>query len=152
MSQSHHYLEDLEPGRVFGSRSYTVTDDEVRQFATAYDPQPFHLDHDAARDSFFGGLAASGWHTAAITMRLLVEGELRPAGGMIGAGVDELKWHRPVRPGDCLRVRTEILETRPMRSRTDRGLAKMRVTTLDQAGEPVQSFLTHVLVPRRTAD
>lgn len=145
----HRYFEDMEPGLVFGSPPYQVTAEEICRFAADYDPQPFHLDHEAALESFFGGLAASGWHTAAITMRLLVEGELRPAGGFIGAGVEALKWHRPVRPGDTLRVRTEVLETRPMRSRTDRGLVRMSVTTLDAAGEPVQSFLTNVLVPRR---
>ena len=96
-------------------------------------------------------LAASGWHTAAATMRLLVEGELRPAGGIVGAGVDELRWPRPVRPGDELRIKSEILEVRPSRSRPGQGLIKVRTTTFNQNGEAVQIFTGNFMVPRRPA-
>ena len=97
----------------------------------------------------FRGLAASGWHTAALTMRLLVEGELKPAGGIIGAGFDEFRWPRPVRPGDELRVESEVLEVRPSKSRPDQGLIKVRTTTLNQNGEPVQILVANLVVPRR---
>lgn len=143
------YLEDFAPGRIFTSPSYEVTAERIKDFAGEFDPQYFHLDEDGARGSFFEGLAASGWHTAAITMRLLVTSDLRPANGVIGAGVEELKWHRPVRPGDVLTVRAEVLETRPMRSKPGFGLCRMKVTTLDAAGLPVQTFHTPLVVVSR---
>ena len=101
--------------------------------------------------SIFRGLAASGWHTAALTMRLLVDGELKPAGGIIGAGFDEFRWPRPVRPGDELRVESEILEVRPSQSRPSQGMIKVRTTTLNQDGEAVQIFVGNLVVPRRPA-
>ncbi len=143
------YLEDLAPGQRFGSGRLTVTEADIIAFATTFDPQPFHLDEAAARGTIFRGLAASGWHTAALTMRLLVDSEFRPAGGIIGAGMDELRWPRPVRPGDTLRVEVEVLETRPSRSRPDQGLVKTRTTTLNQRDEPVQVLVANLLVPRR---
>ena len=103
------FFEDYEVGQKFGSRTLAVTAEGIKAFAAQFDPQPFHLDEAAARASFFGGLVASGWHTAAMTMRLLVDGELRPAGGTIGAGGSDLRWPRPVRPGDVLRVESEVL-------------------------------------------
>lgn len=142
-------LEDFAPGQVFGSGTHPVTAEAIKEFAGTWDPQPFHTDEAAAAASFFGGLAASGWHTAAITMRLLVTGEFHPAGGFVGAGLEELKWLRPVRPGDVLSVRTEVLEARPMRSRPGYGLVRIRVDTLDQHGEAVQTFTSPVVVPRR---
>ncbi len=108
------YFEDLTVGRKFGSGTVRVERDRITDFAAEFDPQPFHLDEDAARGSLFGGLAASGWHTAAMSMRLLVASTFRPAGGIIGSG-GELTWSRPVRPGDTLRVETEVLEARPSR-------------------------------------
>ncbi|MDI3307836.1 MAG: MaoC family dehydratase [Acetobacteraceae bacterium] len=144
-----YYLDDLAPGQRFGSGRVTVTAADITAFATAFDPQPFHLDEAAARGSIFRGPAASGWHTAALTMRLLVGSEFRPAGGIIGAGMDELRWPRPVRPGDTLRV--EVLETRPSRSRPDQGLVKTRTTTFNQRDEPVQVLVANLLVPRRPA-
>ena len=99
----------------------------------------------------FRGLAASGWHTAALSMRLLIESEFRPAGGIVGGGFDELRWPRPVRPGDELRVESEVIELRPSRSRPEQGLVKVRTTTLNQHGEPVQIFVANLLVPRRPA-
>jgi acyl dehydratase len=146
------YLEDLAPGQVYRSGRRVVTAAEITAFAAAYDPQPFHLDAEAARDTLFGGLAASGWHTAALTMRLQVEGEFRPAGGLIGAGMDELRWPRPVRPGDELRIETEILEVRPSRSRPEQGLVKARTTTFNQKDEPVQVLVANLLVPRQPAE
>jgi acyl dehydratase len=123
----------------------------MRTFANAFDPQPFHLDEEAARSTFFGGLAASGWHTAALTMRLLVESDVRPAGGIIGAGGEELRWPRAVRPGDELELEAEVLEVRPSASRPRRGLVKFRTTTLNQRQEPVQVLVMSLLVERRAA-
>jgi acyl dehydratase len=143
------YLEDLKPGQTFGSGTLTVDADAITSFAAQFDPQPFHLDEASARDTFFGGLVASGWHTAAMTMRLLVGGELRPAGGLIGAGVDELRWPRAVRAGDVLRASTEVLEVRESKSRPDIGSIKLRTTTLNQDDEPVQVFVGNLIVQRR---
>jgi acyl dehydratase len=143
------YLDDLVPGLVLRSGELTVTAEAIKAFARDFDPQPFHLDEAAAEGSFFGGLAASGWHTAALTMRLLVEGGLPLAGGIVGAGMDELRWPRPVRPGDRLRLESEVLEVRPSRSRPSQGLVKARTTTLNQDGEPVQVLVANLVVPRR---
>jgi len=143
------YLEDFEPGQKFISGRMRVDPERIKSFAAEFDPQPFHLDENTARDTFFKGIAASGWHTAAITMRLLVDSELKPAGGIIGAGFDEMRWPRPVRPGDELRVECEVLEVRPSKSRSDQGLIKVRTTTLNQSGEPVQVFVGNLLVLRR---
>lgn len=121
-------------------------------FAGQFDPQPYHLDEEAARKSVFGGLAASGWHTAALTMRLLVESEFRPAGGILGVGFDELSWPRPVRPGDELHTKSEVLDVRPSKSRPDRGLIRVRTTTFNQNGEAVQIYTGRLLVPRRPTD
>lgn len=144
------YFEDFVVGQKFSSARLTVTDAEIKEFAASYDPQPFHLDEAAGRDSLFGGLAASGWHTAALTMRLVVGSAFRPAGGVLGFG-GELVWARPVRPGDELHVESEILETRLSQSRPDQGIVKVRVTTFNQHGEAVQTFTPAVLVPRRPA-
>ena len=144
------YLEDLAPGQKYGSTGRReVSVDDIKRFAAAFDPQPFHLDEAAARHSLFGELIASGWHTAAMTMRLLVGSDFKVAGGLIGAGVEELRWPKPVRPGDELRVESEILEVRASKSRADRGMIKVRMTTLDQNGEAVQVFIGNLVVPRR---
>ncbi|UHC15939.1 MaoC family dehydratase [Methylobacterium currus] len=143
------YLEDLAPGQVYGSGEITVTEADIVRFATHFDPQPFHLDANKATTTFFGGLAASGWHTAALTMRLLVDSDLRLAGGIIGAGMDELRWPKPLRPGDRIRLESEVIEVRPSRSRPSQGLAKVRTTTLDQHGEAVQVLVANLLVVRR---
>jgi len=123
--------------------------EEIKAFAAEFDPQPFHLDEEAARDTIFKGLAASGWHTAALTMRLLVAGELRPAGGIVGAGFDDFRWPRPVRPGDELHLESEVLEVRPSKSRPSQGLIKVRTTTLNQNNEAVQIQIGNLVVPRR---
>jgi acyl dehydratase len=143
------YLEDFAVGQTFGSGRVRVDKERIKRFAAEFDPQPFHLDEDAARDTIFRGLAASGWHTAALTMRLVVEGELNPVGGIVGAGFEELRWPLPVRPGDELRVESEVLEVRPSKSRPQQGLIKVRTTTLNQNGEAVQVFVANLIVPRR---
>jgi acyl dehydratase len=145
------YLEDYAVGQVYRSGRLRIDKDQIIAFATQFDPQPYHLDEQAARKSVFGGLAASGWHTAALTMRLIVEGEFRPADGVLGVGFDELSWPRPVRPGDELHVEGEVLDVRPSKSRPDRGLIRMRMTTFNQSGEPVQIFTGNLLVPRRSS-
>jgi acyl dehydratase len=149
MKTSERYLEDFAVGQTFGSARLRVDKDGIKTFAAEFDPQPFHLDEKAAQSSIFRGLAASGWHTAALTMRLLVQGELRPAGGIIGAGFDEFRWPRPVRPGDELRTDSEVLEVRPSKSRADQGLIKVRTTTLNQDGEAVQIMTGNLMVRRR---
>jgi acyl dehydratase len=146
---SELYLEDLAAGQRFGSGRMRIDAAQIKAFAAEFDPQPFHLDEEAAEHSILRGLAASGWHTAALTMRLLNDGEFKPAGGIVGAGFDELKWPRPVRPGDELRVESEILDVRPSKSRPEIGLVKVRTTTLNQNGEPVQILVANLVVPRR---
>jgi acyl dehydratase len=122
---------------------------QITAFAREFDPQPFHLDDEAAKATLFGGLAASGWHTAAVTMRLLVQSGLPIAGGIIGSG-GELSWSKPARPGDALSVESEVLEITPSRSRPDRGSARIRSETRNQNGEIVQTFTARLVVPRRT--
>ena len=148
---SVRFLEDFAVGQVFKSGRKRVDKDEIFAFAKEYDPQPYHLDEKAAKESPFAGLAASGWHTAAMTMRLLVDGEFKPAGGILGVGFDELSWPRAVRPGDELYVMSEVLEVRPSKSRPDRGMIRVRNTTFNQKEEPVQIFTGNLLVPRRPA-
>ena len=146
---TQRYLEDFAVGQTFQSGQRRIDKEQIKTFAADFDPQPFHLDEEAARDTIFRGLAASGWHTAAITMRLLVESDLKPAGGIVGAGFDEFRWPRPVRPGDELRVESEVLDVRPSRSRPDQGLLRVRTTTLNQNGEAVQVAIGNLVVPRR---
>jgi acyl dehydratase len=145
------YLEDFAVGQRFGSGHLIVEKARIKSFAAEFDPQPFHLDEVAAQSTIFGGLAASGWHTAAMSMRLLVDSELRPAGGIVGAGFDEFRWPRPVRPGDQLHLESEVLEVRPSKSRPTQGLIKVRTTTLNQNDEPVQIMIGNLIVPRRSA-
>jgi acyl dehydratase len=146
------YFEDFAIGQVFNSGRLRVDKEAIVAFAKEFDPQPYHIDEEAARNSVFGGLVASGWHTAALTMRLLVDSEFRPAGGILGVGFDELSWPRPVRPGDELHVRSEVLETRPSKSRPDRGTIGARNTTFNQNNETVQIFTARLIVPRRPED
>jgi acyl dehydratase len=142
------YLEDFAVGQTFGSGRVRVDKVRIKRFAAEFDPQPFYLDEDA-RDTIFRGLVASGGYTAALTMRLVVESDLKPAGGIIGAGFEELRWTLPVRPGDELRVESEVLEVRQSKSRPNQGLVKVRTTTLNQNGETVQVFVANLIVPRR---
>ena len=144
-----YYLEDLQLGQRFVSPKHLIDEAQIKAFATQFDPQPFHLDHEAAKASLFGGLAASGWHTAAITMRLLVGG-MPLAGGIIGAG-GELSWPKPTRPGDELQVESEVVSVTPSRSRPERGMAIMRIQTRNQHGDVLQVFVVNVVVTRRPA-
>lgn len=143
------YFEDLAVGQTFGTGTVTFEPEMIKAFASHFDPQPFHLDEDAARGSLFGGLVASGWHTAALTMKLLVGGELKIVGGLIGMGVEELRWPRPVHPGDVLRVESEVLGVRPSKSQPDRGIVRVKNTTLNQDGQPVMAQVVSMIVPRR---
>ncbi len=144
------YLDDLHVGQRFTTGTYQMDEDRMKTFAAEFDPQPFHLDEAAARDSVFRGLAASGWHTAAATMRLLVNGELQIAGGLIGLG-GEIAWPRPTRAGDTLHVVSEILEIVPSRSKPNQGIVKVQSTTLNQNGEELQVFTAKLLVFKRPA-
>jgi acyl dehydratase len=147
-----HYLEDFVAGERFGgAMRVRIEAERIKSFAAEFDPQPFHLDEQAARGSLFAGLAASGWHTAAVTIRLIVGSDLSPAGGVIGASFDEFRWPRPVRPGDELRVEMEILEVRASKSRPEQGMVKARTTTLNQRDEVVQLSVVNLVVARRPA-
>lgn len=143
-----HYLEDLQIGQRFVTETYHLEEMELKEFAAKYDPQPFHIDDVEAQGTLFRGLAASGWHTAAITMRLMVTSGVPIAGGHIGAG-GEISWPRPTRPGDILHVESEIQELTPSRSRPERGMATIRSETKNQRGEVVQTLVAKVIVPRR---
>lgn len=144
------YLDDLAAGMTFASGPMPVTAEAIKAFAAQFDPQPFHLDDAAADASFFGGLAASGWHTASLGMRMLVTGGPRLAGGYVGAG-GELSWTQPVYAGDTLAMKGEIVEVKPSRSRPDRGIVTVRCETFNQKGEVVQKLLARLMVPRRPA-
>ena len=148
-AMQERFFEDFAVGLKFRSATATVTAERIKSFAAEFDPQKFHLDENAAKDSLFAGLAASGWHTAAIAMRLFVESEFKPAGGIVGAGFDEFRWPAPVRPGDQLHLEIEILEVRPSKSRPHQGLIKVRTTTFNQDGKAVQVLLANLVVPRR---
>jgi len=141
------YLDDLTAGQRFQAGPETVTEADIIAYARQFDPQPFHLDAEAAKGTFFGGLAASGWHTASLTMRMTLQA-LPFAWGVIGGG-GEISWPRATRPGDTLRVECEVLEVQPSRSRQDRGTAVVRTTTLNQDGDPVQVLVAKLVVPRR---
>lgn len=148
MSAELVYFDDLKVGDRFASGTHTVSAEDIRRFASEFDPQPFHLDEEAARGTMFGGLAASGWHTAALTMRLLVSGGPRLANGIIGAG-GEIEWKLPTRPGDVLHVESEVIELVPSRSRPDRGVVVLRSRTITQRGDVVQVLTAKLMVGRR---
>jgi acyl dehydratase len=144
------YLDDLSVGQRFTSGTYHMDADRMKAFAAEFDPQSFHLDEAAAERSIFRGLAASGWHTAAATMRLMVE-SLPFAGGMAGLG-GEIAWARPTRPGDTLRVESEIVEIVPSRSKPNQGIVIVRSTTLNQHDEQVQAFTAKIIVFKRPVE
>jgi acyl dehydratase len=146
--QKKLYLDDLAPGQRFVSGEHRLDAAQIVAFAREFDPQPFHVDAEAARSTFFQGLAASGWHTAAITMRLLVTSGIPLADGIIGSG-GELSWPLPTRPGDVLHVETEVVEVIPSRSKPDRGMVQMRCETLNQDGQVVQRFSPKLVVMRK---
>jgi acyl dehydratase len=143
------FLDDLEVGQKFTSQPHPLDEEQIKAFARQFDPQAFHLDDGAAKETLFQGLAASGWHTAAITMRLMVTSGLPIAGGIVGAG-GEIAWPKPTRPGDVLTVESEVLELKPSRSRPDRGMATVRSETRNQNGEILQTLVAKLIVPRRT--
>jgi len=148
VAQRFLYLEDLHVGQRSTTRTHTLDESQIVSFASQFDPQAFHLDAAAARDTVFGGLVASGWHTASITMRLLVTEGLPIAGGLVGRAA-EVSWPRPTRPGDALRVESEVLEITPSRSSPDRGIVKVRSETRNQRDEVVQILVATMVVPRR---
>lgn len=143
---NEHFLEDLTVGQRFSSGCLRIDADAVKRFAAEFDPQPFHLDEQAALGTIFKGLAASGWHTAALTMRLLTESEFKPAGGVIGASIEELRWPRPVRAGDELRLEIEILAVRLSQSRPQQGIVRVNVTTLNQTDDVLQTYIGNLVV------
>src|SRR5262245_16394662 len=143
---AERYLEDFAVGQTHGSGVARVELERMTSFAGEFDPQPFHLTREGAAGTIFRGLAASGWYTAALTMRVVVGGDLRPAGGVIGLGFEELRWPKPVRPGDELRIQSEVLEIKTSRSQPDQGLIKVRTTTTNQVGEAVQVAVGTLLV------
>ena len=142
------YLEDFTVGQRFVSATHQIDADQIKAFASRFDPQPFHTDDIAAQTSFFKGLAASGWHTAAITMSLLVKSDMLIAGGLIGAG-GEISWPRPTRPGDVLQVESEILAVTPSRSRPERGTITVKSETRNQNGDVLQVLTSKMLVWRK---
>ncbi len=142
-------LDDLHVGQRFTSGTHLIDEEQIKAFAQQFDPQPFHLDAEAAKETLFEGLVASGWHTAAISMRLLVE-RVPIIGGIVGAG-GELAWPTPTRPGATLHVESEILELSPSRSHPDRGMATIRSETVNQLGEIVQVLIVKLVVPCRTS-
>jgi acyl dehydratase len=148
---SHLYLEDFAFGQVYGAGPIPVSADAIKAYARQFDPQPFHTDEELARSTFFQGLVASGWHTASLTMSLVVQA-LPIAGGVIGGGVDELRWPKPLRPGDELRLEGEIAEVRPSRTKPNQGLVRVRTTTLNREGQAVQTMIANLVVPRRPAE
>jgi acyl dehydratase len=150
MTERKLYLEDLTVGDRFQSDGHELDAEQIKAFAVLFDPQPFHTDEEAAKSTFFGGLAASGWHTASITMRLLVQSGIPLANGIIGSG-GQISWPQPTRPGDVLRVESEVMEITPSRSKPDRGMVQMRCETRNQRGEVLQHFLPKLVVMRRPA-
>ncbi|HEY4073915.1 MAG TPA: MaoC family dehydratase [Herbaspirillum sp.] len=142
------YLDDLKPRQRFTSATFQIDKERLISFASEFDPQPFHLDEEQAKQTLFQGLAASGWHTASVTMRLLVDGGLPIAGGLVGANV-EISWPAPTRPGDILQVESEILEVTPSRSRPERGIVTVKGETRNQRNEVVQITTVKLIVARR---
>jgi acyl dehydratase len=145
------FLEDFAPGNAFESRSLTITGDAIVAFAREFDPQPFHIDPAVAQASFFGKLIASGWHTGALTMKLLNEAGMDIAGGIIGAGAEELRWPAPLVPGDSIHVRVEIIESRASKSRPEIGIVRARIRTLREDGAAVQEMIANLIVPAKPA-
>jgi acyl dehydratase len=146
------HFDDFALGQVYPLGRRTLTRDEIVAFARDWDPQPFHLDEQAAGESIYGGLIASGWHTVCVFMRLFADGLLNRSAAMGSPGVDEVRWLRPVRPGDTLDARIEVLEVRPSRSKPDRGIVRLRSAMSNQHQEEVLSFVANVMFRRRPAD
>ncbi|MFM0092032.1 MaoC family dehydratase [Paraburkholderia sediminicola] len=149
---TRRYLEDLQLGETWTTESLTIEADDVIDFGRKFDPQPFHVDPDAARTSLFGGLIASGWHLAALAMRLCVEARMFGETPVVGAGVDELRWLQPVKPGDTVHVKRELVEIQTMPEKPKRGIAKARIDLINQRGEVVMRFYGLTSIPRRPPD
>ncbi|MDP6473477.1 MAG: MaoC family dehydratase [Alphaproteobacteria bacterium] len=149
----HCYLDDFTTGSIFETEGKTLSEAEILDFAFKYDPQPFHMDVEAAKEGPFGGLIASGLHTMAIGLRLILQAQIFAPGASLGSpGIDEIRWLKPVLPGDTLRVRGETLKVTPSRSKPDRGIVKIRTAIFNQHGEEVMSMLSMQIVKRRAAD
>jgi len=146
-----YFYDDFKIGDKFSSGPYKVTAEEIKEFASKYDPQLFHLDDEKAKKTIFNGLCASGWHTAAMSMNLLIKALPPIEGGMIGRSIEKMQWHRPVRPGDELHYECEILQMRASRSKPELGIIHGRSTTLNQDGQPVQTLEVVMIAPRRTS-
>lgn len=151
MSRADRYLEDYQAGEVVVAPGVTVTESDILDFAFRYDPQPFHLDREAAGKSHFGGLIASGWQTGALGFRMLMQAGLLGKGSMGSPGLDEMRWFRPTRPGDTLYAKAEILDVRESASKPDRGVVKMKYWVENQKGEMLMSFFGTQLVLKRPA-
>lgn len=151
MATTQYYLEDASAGDILELGSRTVSEAEILAFARDFDPQPFHIDPEAAAQSIFGGIIASGWHTCALTMRLMVDNFLSHAASLGSPGVEQIRWLRPVRPGDTLTARLVVLEVRASQSKPDRGSVRMRTEVTNQAGELVMTMESTGLVGRRPA-
>lgn len=147
-----YFYEDFKIGDKYDSGPYHVTEEEIKEFASKYDPQPFHLDNEAAKNTVFKGLAASGWHTAAMSMNLLVRAIPPIEGGMIGRSIEKLQWYRPVRPGDILRYECEITDMRPSNSKKKLGIIHGESRTYNQKDELVQSLEVVMIAPRKEGD
>ena len=143
------YLEDFAIGQKFTSGTSTIDEKSIQEFATQFDPQPFHINVELAKNSFFKGLVASGWHTAGVDMRLLVESNLKPSGGLVGAGIDQLRWPMPVYPGDELSLDIEVVDIRRSSSNPNNGILKVKVLTKNQNDEIVMSYIAALLVKSR---
>lgn len=151
MTTIQYYFENIDPGAVFDLGSRTVSEEEILAFAREFDPQPFHIDPDAAAQSIFGGIIASGWHTCSLTMRLMVDNFLSRAASLGSPGVEQIRWLRPVRPGDTISARIVVLEVRPSQSKPDRGAMRTRTEVTNQHGELVMSMESTGLIGRRPA-
>lgn len=149
MPTIEYYFENAAPGVIIELGSRAVTEAEILAFARDFDPQPFHIDAEAAAQSIFGGIIASGWHTCALTMRLMVDGFLSRAASLGSPGVEQIRWLRPVRPGDTISARLVVLDVRPSQSRPDRGAVRMRTEVTNQAGDLVMTMESTGLVGRR---
>lgn len=148
---SERYLEDYTPGEVLDVGAITVSEEEIIEFARRYDPQPFHIDPEAARQSMFGGLVASGWHTCSLVMRVLVDHYISRVAGLGASGIEDLRWLQPVRPGDRLAVRVTVLKTRRSRSKPDRGLIRARTEARNQNDALVMTMVSTGMLRARAA-
>jgi len=150
-AMTYRYFEDFPPGLTLDTKGPTVTREEIIDFATRFDPQPFHLDEAAAKASLFGGLAASGWHTAALCMRMMVDAYIKDSASLGSPGVDELRWVKPLLAGDTISGRATVLEAKPSRSRPEMGAIKAKWEVFNQKGELLMHTTTWGLVRRRSA-